>query len=472
MFAKLSEKHVDALREIVGPGRVLLPHQETDFEPYTHDETEDLRFPPEVVVKPASTDEIARVMRLAYAENLPVTPRGAGTGLSGGALTVHGGICLGVERMNRILEIDEANLVCVAQPGVVVETLQTEIEKVGLFYPPDPASRGSCMIGGNIAENAGGPRAVKYGVTKDYVMGVEAVLPNGDVIRAGGKRYKDVTGYNLTQLFVGSEGTLGIVTEATLRLLPKPTETATVLAAYDSMDDAARTVPEIFKRGIFPTAAEFMERDAIAASAAHLGISFPHQDAEAHLLLMVDGADRERVVAEATRIGEACLEMGARDAILADNPARERGLWALRRAVGEAVKKLSIYKEEDTVAPRAALPALIRGVKEIARRHGVRAICYGHAGDGNIHCNIVKGDLSDRDWNERLPTAIEEIFRHTVSLGGTISGEHGIGWSQKRYLHLAMSPAELALLARVKAAFDPKGILNPGKVIPEGIGEG
>ncbi|MBZ0251739.1 MAG: FAD-binding protein, partial [Candidatus Methylomirabilis sp.] len=372
--------------------------------------------------------------------------------------------------MNRILEIDEANLVCVTQPGVVVETLQTEVEKVGLFYPPDPASRGSCMIGGNIAENAGGPRAVKYGVTKDYVMGVEAVLPNGDVIRAGGKRYKDVTGYNLTQLFVGSEGTLGVVTEATLRLLPKPTETATVLAAYDSIDDAARTVPEIFKRGIFPTAAEFMERDAIAASAAHLGISFPHQDAEAHLLLMVDGNDRERVVAEATRIGEACLEMGARDAILADNPARERGLWALRRAVGEAVKKLSNYKEEDTVAPRAALPALIRGVKEIARRHGVRAICYGHAGDGNIHCNIVKGDLSDRDWNERLPTAIEEIFRHTVSLGGTISGEHGIGWSQKRYLHLAMSPAELALLARVKAAFDPKGILNPGKVIPEGIG--
>jgi glycolate oxidase len=437
------------------------------LERYGSDETEDLYFAPDLVVKPATTAEVSKVLRIADRFGVPVTPRGAGTGLSGGALPVHGGLVLSVERMNRVLEIDERNLAAVVQPGVITEAFQTQVEAKGLFYPPDPASRGSCMLGGNLAECSGGPRAVKYGVTKDYVLGIEAVLPGGEVIRHGGKLLKNVTGYNLTQLLVGSEGTLAVITEITLRLIPLPSARQTLLVPFDTLDGAARTVSAIFRKGLVPSACEFMERDAIQASEKHLGVKLPYGGSEALLLIEVDGERQDVLEEQRDRIAEVALEHDATDVILADTSEKQKEIWRVRRATGEAVKKLSVYKEEDTVVPRFQLPDLVRGVKEIAGRHGLVTICYGHAGDGNLHVNILKMGLSDSDWNHRLPTAIEEIFRLTVGLGGTLSGEHGIGYSQKRYMPIAFSAVELALMKRVKQAFDPKGLLNPGKVFPD-----
>jgi glycolate oxidase len=437
------------------------------LERYASDETEDLFFLPDLVVTPKSTEEVAAILKLAHEHGIPVTPRGAGTGLSGGALPVHGGIVLSLEKMNRIMEIDEKNLCAVVQPGVITEEFQNAVEARGLFYPPDPASRGSCMLGGNVAECSGGPRAVKYGVTKDYVLGVEAVLPTGEIIRHGGKLLKNVTGYNLTQLLVGSEGTLAIVTEITFRLIPLPRQRQTLLCPYSTLEDAARTVSAIFRTGVIPSACEFMEQDAIRASEEHLGVKLPYGSSAALLLIEVDG-DHEAALEQARdRICEIALEHGASDVILADSAEKQQEIWRIRRATGEAVKKLSIYKEEDTVVPRFQLPDLVKGVKEIAGRHGIHTICYGHAGDGNLHVNVLKMDLSDADWEERLPGVIEEIFRLTVSLGGTLSGEHGIGYSQRRYMPIAFNPDELALMKRLKLAFDPKGILNPGKVFPD-----
>lgn len=462
--ARIEALQADLIREL-GPEAVIARH--ADLERFATDETEDLEFPPDLAVLPTTTAQVATAVRLAGRHGVPVTPRGAGTGLSGGALPVYGGLVLSVERMNRILELDTRNGVVVTQPGVITEKLQTAVEEVGLFYPPDPASRGSCLIGGNLAECSGGPRAVKYGVTKDYVLGVEAVLPSGEIVRHGGKLLKNVTGYNLTQLLVGSEGTLAVITEIVLRLIPLPKRRQTLLVPYDTLEAAARTVSAIFQAGLVPSACEFMERDAIRASEKHLGLKLPYGDAEALLLIEVDG-DRDDVLEEERdRIAEVALAEGARDVILAETSEKQTEVWRVRRATGEAVKKLSVYKEEDTVVPRYALPDLVRGVKEIAGRHGLTTICYGHAGDGNLHVNILRMELDDRAWNERLPKAIEEIFRLTVGLGGTLSGEHGIGYSQKRYMPIAFSPGELALMKRIKSAFDPAGLLNPGKVFPD-----
>jgi glycolate oxidase len=323
------------------------------------------------------------------------------------------------------------------------------------------------MLGGNVAECSGGPRAVKYGVTKDYVLGVQAVLADGTVVRHGGKLLKNVTGYNLTQLLVGSEGTLAIVTEITIRLVPLPRYRQTLLIPYGTLEGAARTVAAIFRAGLIPSACEFMERDAIRASERQLSLKLPYGDAEALLLVEVDGNRQDVLEEERDRICEVAMREGARDVVLADSDEKQKEIWRIRRATGEAVKRLSVYKEEDTVVPRFALPELVRGVKEIAGRHGLTTICYGHAGDGNLHVNILKMDLSEDAWNHHLPVAIEEVFRLTVALGGTLSGEHGIGWSQKRYMPIAFRPEELELMKRVKAAFDPRGLLNPGKVFPD-----
>jgi glycolate oxidase len=452
------------LESIVGAEWVL--GGAAEIEPYAHDETEDLAFPPDVVVKPATTAEVAAVVRLANDERIPVTPRGGGTGLSGGALAVRGGIVLSLERFDRILEIDRENFFAVCQPGVVTETLQDSVEAVGLFYPPDPASRGSCTIGGNLAECAGGPRALKYGVTKDYVYGIEAVMPTGDVARFGGKLLKNVTGYNMTQLLVGSEGTLAIVTEVTLKLLPLPRLRKTLLAPFGSVADAARTVARIFQAGVVPCACEFMERAALEAVEAQTGARVPHADAAAHLLLEVDGNDVEVIDRDADRIAAVCAENGALDVLLAETPARQKELWATRRAMGDAVKKRSTYKEEDTVVPRYRLPELLEGVHAIVDRFGITAVCYGHAGDGNIHVNLLKEGLDDAAWERVLPDAIREIFRHTVALGGSLSGEHGIGFVQREYLPIAVRPVEIDAMRRVKAALDPRGVLNPGKIFP------
>jgi glycolate oxidase len=371
--------------------------------------------------------------------------------------------------MNKILEIDQENLVAVLQPGVITETLQTAVEDVGLFYPPDPASKGSCTMGGNVAECAGGPRCVKYGITKDYILGLEAVLADGEVIRPGGKLLKDVTGYNLVQLIVGSEGTLAIVTEITVRLLPLPRYTRTLMAPFPSLEDAAKAVTGIFKAGIVPCACELLGRPALNVAEEHLGTRFPEEisTAEASLLLEVDGNHDDDLERDAMRLGELCLELGANDVLLAPTPEKARDLWAIRRAMGEAVKRQGAYREYDVSVPRASIPSALRAIDDVVRPHALRVLSYGHAGDGNLHVNVLKDALDDETWQAALKTVGPEIVKRIVALGGTISGEHGIGLIQRELVPLQLSDIELRLSRSLKKSFDPLGILNPGKVFPD-----
>ncbi|MCA1732361.1 MAG: FAD-binding protein [Acidobacteria bacterium] len=378
-YGKITPRIIDELKEALGEDSVVT--DEETLRPFASDYTEDLVFMPDVAVLPRTTEEIQAMCRIATKHRIPLTPRAGGTGLSGGALPVLGGILFSCHRMNRILEIDRENLVGVVEPGVITQVFQEEVEKVGLFYPPDPASRGSCTLGGNVAENAGGPRAVKYGVTKDYVLGIEAVLADGTLIQGGGKLYKDVTGYNLTQLLVGSEGTLAIFTKLYMKLIPWPPHRKVLLAPFNSFEAAAKAVVNVFTKGVQPSACELMEKDAVDCAVKQLGKNWPHADAAAHVLLEADGHSMERVDEEAMLIGEACMEAGAEDVLLAEDDRRMAELWSLRRSIGEAVKSINIYKEEDTTVPRSRIPELILGVKEIANRYGLMTICYGHAGE-------------------------------------------------------------------------------------------
>jgi len=461
-FEEVTGRVIEELRGIVGDPHVLVSREACA--PYARDETEDLVFPPEVVVRPSSTVEVGGILRIASRERIPVTPRGGGTGLSGGALAVRGGICLSLDRMNRIIEIDTGNLMAVVEPGVITEVLQNEVEALGLFYPPDPASRGSCMIGGNIAENAGGPRAVKYGVTGDWVAGLEAVRADGEVFRTGGKLRKNASGYDLTSLLVGSEGTLAVVTRAILRLIPRPVHRSSFLACFDSCEDAARGVAAVFEAGVIPSAVEFMEAEAWRIGSRVIpGRGMPEGHA-AYLLVEMDGMSRHTVEEDSVRGAQACEDAGAVEVMMADTPARQKELWDARRAIGEGVKRVAPYKEEDTVVPRRQVPELIHAVREITGRHGLRAICYGHAGDGNIHVNLLK--QGEHEWSTGLDTAIRQIFEAVASLGGKISGEHGIGHVQRRWLEVTHDPVEIELMRSVKRAFDPAGLLNPEKIFP------
>lgn len=436
------------------------------LERHSHDETEDFSFLPEIVFKPKTTIEVSQIVAFCFENNISITPQGGRTGLSGGALPVNGGIALSLDKMNSIVKIDEQNLQVIVEPGVITQVLQEEVAKKGLFYAPDPSSRGTCFIGGNIAENAGGPRAVKYGVTKDFVLNLEVVLPNGEIIWTGANTLKNSTGYNLTQLMVGSEGTLGIVTKAVLKLLPLPTKDLLMLVPFNSAIKACEAVSEIFKAGIIPSALEFMERDAIDWTLKFVdGVTIKIDDnVKAHLLIEVDGNDEALLMQQCEKIGEVVMIHDCGEILFADTQAEKDGLWMLRRRVGEAVKSHSIYKEEDTVVPRFELPKLLQGVKDIGNQFGFTSVCYGHAGDGNLHINIIKGDLTDEQWKVDLPTAIRKIFELTVSLGGTLSGEHGIGYVQKEYMDIAFNPVQLKLMKDIKNLFDPKGIMNPGKI--------
>jgi len=465
-FNRITAADIAHFNTICGLDHVLTTADLT--ENYAHDETENLRYYPEVVLRPGSTDEVVAVMRHCHQADIPITPCGARTGLSGGALCVHGGVALSTERLNKILLIDEDNLQVVTQPGVITQVLQETVAECGLFYPVDPASRGSCFIGGNVSENSGGPRAVKYGVTKDFVLNLEVVLPSGHVIRTGANTLKNATGYSLTQLMVGSEGTLGIITEITLRLLPHPKTNVLLLAPFDSAEKACEAVAAIFKLGITPSAMEFMERDAIRLAEAYTDTRAFASDimAEALLLIELDGNREESLHDEAAQIADLLENFGCREILFADSHEQKEKLWHLRRKVGEAVKHASVYKEEDTVVPRFRLPQLLSGTKAICQRHGIRSVCYGHAGDGNLHINLLKDTMEDDQWETTARAAIIEIFQLTVSLGGTLSGEHGIGWVQRDFMPLAFSQIELNLMQRIKSAFDPTGILNPGKIFP------
>ena len=465
MYQKVSASAVDELRQIVGEADVLVG--EAEMEPYTHDETVGLRADPEVVVRVGSTEQVAEVLRLAQRERIPVTPRGAGYGLSGGAVPVCGGIVLSTEKMNRILEIDRENLMVTVEPGVITGDLHRAVEAEGLFYPPDPASLDSCSIGGNVSEGAGGPRAVKYGVTKDYVCGLEAVLPSGKVVAMGGKLVKDVTGYNLAQLMVGSEGTLAVVTQIILRLLPLPKVQIDLLVPYDDFQAAADTVSDIISHRVVPAAIEFMQQDSIKAVERLLDKEFPYHDAAAQLLIQLDGAHQETVDADFEVVGDLCLEHGASDVLVArDRHTRDR-LWEARRMIIEALNHESpVNHMEDVVVPRASLPALLQGIREIAGRHAVRIVCFGHVGDGNVHVNVLKDGISDERWQEIVPAVTEETYRLALSLQGMITGEHGIGATRRQHLPMALDEAQIELMRGIKAAFDPNGILNPGKILP------
>lgn len=461
--AELQDHIVYSLKNISGEEYVLVTTEERSH--YGSDETEDFHFMPAVVVKPGSAEEISGILKIANEFRIPVTPRGAGTGLSGGALPVFGGIVLSTERLNRILEIDERNLQATVEPGVINQVFRDAVESKGLFYPPDPASRGSCFLGGNLAENAGGPKAVKYGTTKDYVLNCEVVLPTGEIIWTGANVLKNSTGYNLTQLIVGSEGTLGIITKIVFRLIPLPSHNLLMLVPFCSPEQACEAVSAVFRAGFTPSALEFMERDAIDFVLRYVDVQIPVKDEhQAHLLIEVDGHDADALFRDCEKISELMYGFDCDEIMFADTARQKQDLWRMRRAVGEAVKSHSVYKEEDTVVPRAELPVLLRGVKEIGGRYGFKSVCYGHAGDGNLHVNIIKEGMSDEDWNARVPLGIREIFELCVKLKGTISGEHGIGFVQKAYMDIPFGPVQLGLQKRIKSLFDPNGILNPGKM--------
>jgi len=452
---------------IVGPAHVATAQRvpAEEYASYGQDHTEDLHFAPDVVLTPGTPEEISQIMRLCHAARVPVTARGAGTGLSGGALPVHHGVVLRMARFDKILQIDERNLQATVEPGVVTETFQNAVKEVGLFYPPDPASKGSCFLGGNLSQSSGGPKAVKYGVTKDYVLNLQVVLPTGDIIWTGANTLKNATGYNLTQLMVGSEGTLGIITKAVFRLLPYPKQNILMLVPFRQEAQAAEAVSAVFRAGIVPSGMEFMEREAIAWSSDYLKIPLTlPEDIKAHLLIELDGQDLEYLYKEAEQVYEVLERYDVGEILLADTAAQKDELWRIRRNIGNSVRYNSVYKEEDTVVPRAELPTLLKGVKEIGARYGFKTVCYGHAGDGNMHVNIIRGDLDDEKWNVGLREPISEIFRLCVQLGGTISGEHGIGLVQKGYIGIALPDINLNLMRGIKQVFDPHGIMNPGKI--------
>jgi glycolate oxidase len=468
MYNKVTPELIEALRQIVGPDNVLAgPERAEDMDRYAHDEVVGLRADPEVVVRATSAEQVAGIFRLAQGERVPVTPRGAGYGLSGGAVPVCGGIVLSLEKMNHILEIDPHNLMVTVEPGVITGDIHRAVEAAGLFYPPDPASLDSCSIGGNVAECAGGPRAVKYGVTKDYVCGLEAVLPSGEIVHLGGKLVKDVTGYNLTQLLVGSEGTLAVVTKIILRLVPLPKIQVDLLVPFDSFQQAAATVSAIIAERITPTTIEFMEQDSVLAVERLLEKEVPFDDAAAHLLIQLDGNSSEAVDADYELVGQICLDHGARDVLVAKDKRTRDRLWEARRKIIEALKHASpVNHMEDIVVPRAEIPLLLQGIKEIAARHAVRIICFGHAGDGNVHVNVLKDDMPLELWEPLVPELSREIYALTLSYGGKLTGEHGIGVTRRAYLPLALDRAQIDLMRGIKAVFDPACILNPGKIFP------
>jgi glycolate oxidase len=463
-YQALNQSHIEALKKIVGEKYVL-----TDAETlsdYAHDETENLKFAPEVVVRPRTVEEISAIMALCHNEKVPVTPRGGGTGLSGGALPHLGGVLLSTERLNSILEIDERNLQVTTEPGVITEVLQEAVKEKGLFYPPDPSSKGSCFIGGNIAENSGGPKAVKYGVVKDYVLNLQVVLPTGDIIWTGANVLKNSTGYNLTQLVVGSEGTLGIVTKIVLKLIPFPTHDLLMLVPFKNLEQAGEAVSAIFRAGFVPSALELMEIESLRIVSKMVDSSAVPitDDTEAHLIIEVDGNDVDVLMKEMEAIGELLTKYDIGEIYFADDAQQKAELWKLRRRVAEAVKMIGYSIEEDTVVPRAELPALIRGVKQLAVTHKFDVVCYGHAGDGNLHIRIRKEGIPNSYGNEEMNAILRELFTLIHKLGGTISGEHGIGLIQKGFMNIFFTEANLNLMRSIKKAFDPHNILNPGKI--------
>ena len=462
-YTKIDPGFLAQLAAVLGAENVFT--DDVSLADYSHDETEDLHYEPEVVVKPVNTVAVSALLKLCNEHRVPVTPRGGGTGLSGGALPVFGGVLLSMERFKAIISIDTENLQATVEPGVITEEFMNAVAEHGLLYPVDPSSKGSCFIGGNVAHGSGGPRVVKYGTIREYILNLEIVLPTGEVIWTGANTLKYASGYNLTQLMIGSEGTLGVVTKIVTKLVPKVQNSVLMLGSFSENEQACAAVSAIFRAGITPSALEFMERKGVEWVVQYDDIKFDIKDGvNAYLMIEFDGDDLDAIFKDCEKVNTVLEEFGCSEVLFADTAGQKEELWRMRRTMAESVKSNSVYKEEDTVVPRAALPKLINGIKEIGSRYGFESVCYGHAGDGNLHINIIKAGMSDEDWKNKLKDGIVELFELTASLGGTISGEHGIGLVQKEFMSIKYSEINLNLMRGIKKVFDPNGILNPGKI--------
>jgi glycolate oxidase len=460
---------IEQFRSILGSDFVVTDEEKRNE--YGHDKTEDYQFLPDLVVKPGTPEEISAILKICNQHKIPVTPRGAGTGLSGGALPVQKGVVISMERFNKILNIDELNLQATVEPGVITEVFQNAVKEKGLFYPPDPASRGSCFLGGNLANNSGGPKAVKYGVTRDYVINMEVVLPTGEIIWTAANVLKNSTGYNLTQLMCGSEGTLGIITKIVFKLRGLPQKNVLLLIPFVTNEEACRAIAAIFVEGITPSGMEFFEREAALKTYEYCDkvLNSPvttklTDGMDAYLLCELDGNDEEVLMRDAERVMNVVEKFQCGEVLFAESSAQKEELWKVRKNISPAVNWYTLTKSDDVVVPRNNLPKLIKGIKEIGKQYGFNTVCFGHLGDGNLHVNILKENISEEDWENKIPEGIGEIFKLTVSLGGTLSGEHGIGIAKRPYMPIAMSEVNLNLMRGIKKVFDPNGILNPGKI--------
>lgn len=462
-YKKLDQEDINYIHQIIkDPNRIL--YGDHINEEYSHDELSDTISYPDIVVQIISTQEVSELMKYANENNIPVTPRGSGTGLVGSSVAMEHGIMLDTTLMNHILELDEDNLTITVEPGVLLMELSAYVQERDLFYPPDPGEK-SATIGGNISTNAGGMRAVKYGVTRDYVRGLEVVLPAGDVVEFGGKVVKNSTGYAMKDLMVGSEGTLGIITKAILKLLPLPKKAISLLIPYPSLEQAIRTVPMIIKSKSIPTAIEFMQREVIMDAENYLGKKFPDNSADAYLLLRFDGNSTEEVEKAYDNVAKICLEQGAIDILISDTTEREDSIWKARGAFLEAIKGSTTYMDEvDVVVPRSCVNEMVEYIHNLHKEVNIRIKSFGHAGDGNLHAYVLKDDLSEEEWEKRMTSAMDKIYGKARELKGQVSGEHGIGYAKKSYLLQSMNPAAVEIMRGIKKAFDPKNILNPHKV--------
>ncbi|MDD5597069.1 MAG: FAD-linked oxidase C-terminal domain-containing protein [Victivallaceae bacterium] len=467
-YRPLTPEIAQQLAAIVGE-KYLIYNDPENLEAFSHDEIPGFKYRhmPEAAVRPETTEEIVRIMKLANREMIPVTPRGAGSGLSGGAVPVRGGIVILADRMNKILEIDTENMMITVEPGVVSNEINERLKEHGLFYAGYPMSLETCYIGGNVAENAGGGKAVKYGVTSRYVLGLEVVTPTGEVVKLGGKLIKNVTGYDLIQLLVGSEGTLGFFTKIILKLMPLPKAQADLLCLFETIEEAIGLVPRIItETGVVPTSIEFMDQASVITACNYLNETIPYENCGAMLLLTFDGSDMEQVEKDYEAVGKFIEKNQVQEIYVADNPTTSERIWKIRRNIAEAFNLISARQSgEDLVVPPAQIPDLLADFQEIIKKYGILLPCFGHAGDGNIHARIIcPPEWNDEKWEAALPEILEDVYRKTVALGGMLSGEHGIGCKRRKYIGRFISEEHLNLLRMIKKSFDPNNIMNPGKV--------
>ena len=462
-FNHVTEADLKYFEELL-PGRVFSGEEiSTD---YDHDEmTIYGHYMPEAVLQALTTEDVSAVLKYCNEHNIAVTPRGAGTGLCGGCVAIHGGVVLSTEKMKKVLEVDTKNMTATVEPGVLLMEFPKSLEDTGLFYPPDPGEKTATM-GGNAMTNAGGMRAVRYGVTRDYVLGMEVVLASGEVITLGGKNVKTSSGYSLIDLMVGSEGTLGFLTKLTVKLIPEPKVNLSLLMPFDDLDACIGAVPAVLGCGCEPTAVEFMEREVIACAETYLGKQFPDTSADAYLFVRLDGPSAEALKPAMDQLTDLALSIGAKDVLLADTDERKESIWNARGAFLEAIKGSTPEMDEcDVVVPREIIPAFVRKSVEIGKNLGVRICSFGHAGDGNLHIYACKDNLTDEAWNDVVEKVMDELYEAAKEMGGEVSGEHGIGHAKKGFLAESMGETQMNLMKGIKAAFDPKGILNPGKVV-------